>query len=153
MPGLDRIPIIRLYGNLIVPVQGGLSDDNVRQLKSDVSVAVARSGARGLVIDMSGADVMDSYLTGVIHSPSQTVELMGVRTVLCGLSPGIVLTLIEMDMDLGRVSTALNLEAAIELMQEQRARTSEDDEAGEGETDDRSEFDDAIGELLEGNQR
>lgn len=111
-----RIPIIRLYGNVIVPVQVGLTDELVRQLKDDVTREIERVGAAGLVLDLTGADAMDSYITGAIRDLSLMARLMGVRTVISSLAPTIAVTLVEMGMELSGVATALNLEAALEML-------------------------------------
>lgn len=108
------IPIIRLYGVLIVSIQTELSDTLVDRLKADVSDQIDKTHARGLILDVSGVDVMDSYITRVFRDLGQISLLMGVKTILCGLDPGIAMTLVEMDMDLPGIETAMNLEAAIE---------------------------------------
>jgi rsbT antagonist protein RsbS len=118
MPGtaLDttRIPIIRLHGTLIVSIQTTLSDMVVNQLKDDVTGEIERGGARGLVLDVSGIDLMDSYISRAIRDIGLVASLMGVRAVICGLSPTVALTLVEMGMDLKGVVGELNLESALE---------------------------------------
>jgi rsbT antagonist protein RsbS len=111
-----RIPIIRLYDNLIVSVQVSLSDRLVMQLKDDITDTIERTGARGLVIDLSGIDMMDSYISKALRDIGLIAKLMGVRTVISGVAPMIAMTLTEMGLDLKGVSTALSLEGALETL-------------------------------------
>lgn len=116
MAGVNRIPIIKLYGNLIASIQVALSDQLVQQLQTDVTDAIGKTSATGLVIDISGIDLMDSYISRAIRDTSLMARLMGVETVLCGLEPMIAMTLVEMGLDMKGVKSALNLEEAIELL-------------------------------------
>jgi len=116
MSGSARIPIIKLYDNLIVSIQVALSDRLVMLLKDDITNEIEETGARGLVVDVSGIDVMDSYISRAIRDIGLIAQLMGVRTVISGMDPMIAMTLVEMGLDLKGVYSALNLEAALELM-------------------------------------
>jgi rsbT antagonist protein RsbS len=132
MPGLTKIPIIKLHGNLIVSIQIALSDQLVMQLRDDITAEIERTSARGLVIDVSGIDVMDSYISRAIRDISLIARLMGVRTVISGMDAMIAMTLVEMGMDLKGVHTELNLEAALDLLD----RHEDDDEDDDEEEDD-----------------
>jgi len=94
-----------------------LSDRLVTQLMDDVTASIDRTGARGLVIDVSGIDVMDSYISRTIRDIGLVARLMGVTAVICGLDPAIAMTLVEMDMDIKGVHTELNLESALALLE------------------------------------
>lgn len=118
MTDVNKIPIIKLYGNLIVSIQIALSDDLVLQLKDDITAEIERTGARGLIIDVSGIDVMDSYISRAIRDIGLIARLMGVRTVISGMDPMIAMTLVEMGMDLKGVNTQLDLESALEFLQD-----------------------------------
>ncbi|MBI5536413.1 MAG: STAS domain-containing protein [Deltaproteobacteria bacterium] len=109
-----RIPIITLHDFLLVPIQTALSDRLVSQLKDDITAAIVRVAARGLIVDVSGIDVMDSYISRSLRDIGMVARLMGVRTVIAGINPMIAMTLVEMDISLGGVDTALNLESALE---------------------------------------
>jgi rsbT antagonist protein RsbS len=127
MRDVTKIPIIKLHSNLIVSIQIALSDDLVLQLKDDITEAIDRTGARGLIIDVSGIDVMDSYISRALRDISLIARLMGVRTVISGMDPMIAMTLVEMGMDLKGVSTQLNLEAALDVLDSDE---DEQEEAG-----------------------
>ncbi|HRI67135.1 MAG TPA: STAS domain-containing protein [Polyangium sp.] len=112
----QRIPIVRLQGKLIVSIQTALSDTVVDRLQQDVATACERGDARGLVVDLSGVDILDSYITRSIRDLAVMARLMGVETVVCGLRPAVAMTLVEMGMELPGVRTALNLDRALSLL-------------------------------------
>lgn len=123
MNALSRIPIINLYRNLIVPIQGSVVDATMTRLIEDVTTRIERDGASGLVIDVSGVEVMDSFMTRNIRDLALTARLMGVHTVVSGLAPAVAIALVEMGLELGVSSggqhglvTTLNLERAIEVL-------------------------------------
>lgn len=111
-----HIPLIRLFGNLIVSVQVSLSDEMIESLTQRVTDAIERTSVEGLILDFSGADVMDSHTTRRVRDLAVTAGLMGVRTVVCGLRATVVVTLVEMGLGIPGVATALNLERALELL-------------------------------------
>ncbi len=111
-----RIPIINLYGNLVVPIQGAIGDDAMAELSEAVTRCVEKQGARGLVIDVSGVDVMDSYMTRNLRDLALTARLMGVHTVVSGLQPAIAIALVQMGLEISGIQTTLSLERAIEYL-------------------------------------
>ena len=80
-----HIPIIKLYDTLIVSIQVELSDALVTQLKDDVANEIQKLGPTGLIIDVSGVDIMDSYISRTIRDIGQISKLMGVTTMICGI--------------------------------------------------------------------
>ena len=128
-----RIPIIDLYSNLVVPIQGAIDDDAMARLQQDVTQRIQADGARGLVIDVSGIEFLDSFMTKNLRDLALTARLMGVSAVVSGLRPAVAITLIEMGLEIPGVKTTLNLERALEALfaaQEEEARA-----LGEGEGD------------------
>ena len=95
-----RIPIINLYSNLIVPIQGAIGDIAMQQLTDDVTGRIEKEGARGLVIDVSGVALMDSFITRNIRDLALTARLMGVATIVSGLQPAVAITLVEMGLEI-----------------------------------------------------
>lgn len=129
-----RTPIVRLYRNLIVPIQGTLADGMVADLQEQVAERVVADNAKGLIIDVSAVDVMDSYVTRIVRDLALTARLMGVRTVLSGVQVNVAITMIEMGMELSGVKTTLNLERALEHLAElESAATFEADSNVEDE--------------------
>jgi rsbT antagonist protein RsbS len=112
----DAIPIIQLWGNLLVPLQGDVTDSQAERLRGELLRRIRESDVSGLVIDASGVSVIDSHLCGLLARLAAAAELMGVRSVLCGLSPDVVMTLQAMAIDLGEVETALSLETALDRL-------------------------------------
>jgi rsbT antagonist protein RsbS len=128
-----RIPIIDLYSNLVVPIQGAIDDDAMARLQQDVTQRIQADGARGLVIDVSGVEFLDSFMTKNLRDLALTARLMGVSAVVSGLRPAVAITLIEMGLEIPGVKTTLNLERALEALfgaQEEEARA-----LGEGDGD------------------
>jgi rsbT antagonist protein RsbS len=116
-----RIPIIELYSNLIVPIQGSIADGAMAALTDDVTRRIAHGAARGLVIDVSGVELMDSFITRNIRDLAIAARLMGVPTVVSGLRPAIAITLVEMGLEIHGLETTLNLERALERLARARA--------------------------------
>lgn len=111
-----RIPIIRLYNNLIVSIQVALSDALLERLTEDITQAIERSRPRGLIIDISGIDVMDSFISRAVRDIGILARLMGVQTVISGMAPMIAMTIVEMGVDLKGVHSALDLEGALQFL-------------------------------------
>ncbi|MCP3060868.1 STAS domain-containing protein [Myxococcus sp. K38C18041901] len=113
---LSRIPIIQLWGQLIVPLQGDITDAQAAQLCSDVLRDIQRTGAKGMVVDISGLWIVDSHLCAVLARLAGSAWLMGTRTVLCGMGADVALTLQSMGIQLDGVETALGLEEGLLLL-------------------------------------
>jgi rsbT antagonist protein RsbS len=133
----NSIPVIELWGRLVVPLQGDLTDSQLEHLRDRVLQRIRERGATGLAVDASGLAIVDSHLCAVLGRLGESARLMGTRTVLSGLSPAVVMTLTEMGIGLNGVDTALSLEAALEqlgVLPEERLAAEET--TGEGEVDD-----------------
>jgi rsbT antagonist protein RsbS len=121
-----RIPIIGLYDDLIVPIQGAIADDVMVALQNDVTRRIQDGNVRGLVVDVSGVETLDSFLTRNLRDLALSARLMGVTAVVSGLRPAVAITLVEMGLEIPGVRTALNLERALELLsaaREEEARS------------------------------
>lgn len=112
------IPIIKLYGALIVSVQIELSDRLVQELNDSIAEEIRGHDVQGLVIEVSGVAIFDSYIARAVRDIAHMARLMGTRTVIAGLSAGVAITLVEMGSLLSGVLTARNLEDAIALLAE-----------------------------------
>jgi len=111
--GYQRIPIIKLWTLLLVPLQGELTDELANQLTTEVLSRIHEEGCSGLVIDITGLWLVDSHLCAVLSELSSSASLMGARTLLSGMKPDIALTLETMGVELRGVRTTLNLEDAL----------------------------------------
>jgi rsbT antagonist protein RsbS len=126
------IPVIELWGRLVVPLQGDVTDSQMEVLSATLLEHIRERGPSGLVIDASGVWLMDSHLCAVLGRIAGAARLMGTRPVLSGLSPSVVMTLDQMGIALDGIETALGLEAALERLGLEVSDTSEaiDDELG-----------------------
>jgi rsbT antagonist protein RsbS len=125
-PTYNRIPIIKLWHLLLVPLQGELTDDLAAQLTTEVLDQIYKRGCSGLVIDITGLWLVDSHLCAVLSQLSAAASLMGARTLISGMKPDIALTLETMGVELKGVMTTLDLEGALHLLGVRSPDLSED---------------------------
>jgi|HubBroStandDraft_4_1064222.scaffolds.fasta_scaffold365558_2 rsbT antagonist protein RsbS len=130
---LRRLPIIKLWDRILVPIQGEISDDLAAALSEEVLKAIHENGAYGLVLDLTGVWIMDSHLCSVISKLAAAASLMGTPTIICGLSPEIAMTLQTMGVELDSVGTALSLEQALTMLG--LVVQDADDDASEGDVE------------------
>src|ERR1700759_521295 len=113
---LRRLPIIKLWDRILVPIQGEITDDLAEALSQEVLREIHESGAHGLVLDLTGVWIMDSHLCSVLSNLASAARLMGTPTIISGLSPEIAMTLQTMGVELEAVQTALSLEQALTML-------------------------------------
>ena len=113
---MDRIPILRLGSVLIVSVQGDLADAVAVALRHDVGAAVSSDRVTGVILDVSGVAIVDSYLGRVLTEIAADCSLLGASTVVAGIKPAVAITLVEMGLRLDGARTARSLEAAVALL-------------------------------------
>ncbi|MFW5875754.1 MAG: STAS domain-containing protein [Myxococcota bacterium] len=143
-----RVPIIKLWNQLVVPLQGEITDDLAEVLTQDVLERIRVSDADGLVIDLTGVWMLDSHLCAMLSSLAASAGLMGTQTVLCGMNPETAMTLQTMGVGM-QTRTALTLESAL-AMQGIRLHGEEND----GESDEplpltRGDLDGLVGSMGE----
>ena len=131
-----RIPLLKFWGVLLVPLQGDITDGTAASLSDEVLTEIARAGARAMIVDLTGVWMLDSHLCSVLSRLASSAALMGTRTVFSGMSPEIALTLQTMGAELPNVDSALTLENALELVGIRQERPAE---PGGSQTD-RSDF-------------
>jgi rsbT antagonist protein RsbS len=130
---LRRLPIIKLWDRIVVPIQGEITDELAELLCNEVLKVIHESGARGLVLDLTGVWIMDSHLCSVISNLAAAARLMGTPTIICGLSPEIAMTLQTMGVELQSVRTALSLEQALGMLGLEARRAEEDEDADDND--------------------
>lgn len=113
---ISRLPIIKIWDQILVPLQGEVTDRLAERLSQEVLDAVHEHGAAGLVIDVTGVWMIDSHLCAVLSHLASCARLMGTRTIISGLSPEIALTLQTMGVELQSMQTALTVEQALEML-------------------------------------
>lgn len=110
------IPILRVGGSLLVTVQIDLKDTLADRFQEDLLLALSKSGADGLVIDISGLDFVDSYVARILAETGKMAHLMGAVTVLVGMRPTVAATLVRMGFKMEGVETALNVDQGLALV-------------------------------------
>jgi rsbT antagonist protein RsbS len=111
-----RIPIIKLWNLLVVPLQGDVSDGVADELRREVLDRIHREGCSGLIVDITGLWTVDSHLCALLSRLSTAASVMGAKTFVAGMNAEIALTLETMDIPLTGVRTTLDLERALELL-------------------------------------
>jgi rsbT antagonist protein RsbS len=112
----NRLPIIRLWNQILVPLQGEITDEVADRLRSSVLETIYSTGADGLVIDVTGVWTIDSHLCSVISRLAAAAQLMGTRSIICGMSADIAITLQTMGIEMSGVRTALTVEEAFAIL-------------------------------------
>ena len=115
---MDRIPILQMGDFLLVTIQVDMHDQLALTLQDDLSERISRTSARGVLIDISALDMVDSFIGRMIGTISGLSKIMDAQTVLVGMQPAVAITLVELGLTLPGVSTALNVERGMKLLQE-----------------------------------
>lgn len=113
LPTYERIPIIRLWKVLLVPLQGDVTDTLADRLTEEVLTRVHQEEVLGLVIDVTGLWLVDSHLCAVLSRLSEATALMGARTFISGIKPDVALTLETMGVQLRGARSCLRLDDAL----------------------------------------
>ncbi|MNI25127.1 RsbT antagonist protein RsbS [compost metagenome] len=115
---MERIPILQMGDFLLVTIQVDMHDQLALTLQDDLSERISRTSARGVLIDISALDMVDSFIGRMIGTISGLSRIMDAQTVLVGMQPAVAITLVELGMTLPGVSTALNVERGMKLLQD-----------------------------------
>jgi rsbT antagonist protein RsbS len=107
---MTRIPILRLGDVLLVTIQVELEDHTATVLLEDLGQKLVETGARGVLIDISGLDIVDSFIGRMISTIASTSRVLDAQTVLVGMQPAVAITLVELGLNLPGVRTALDVD-------------------------------------------
>jgi rsbT antagonist protein RsbS len=119
------VPVLKQGDVLIASVQAALTDRDLLQLKDELADKVGRYRSRGVIIDVTALDVMDSFATRTLRSLAAATRLRGAETVVVGIQPDVAIALVQLGLTLEGVATALDLEEGLEFLgapQEGRSR-------------------------------
>lgn len=134
----QRIPILKVGRVLVVPVQVDMDDQTVLGLQERILAELERTGARGVLIDISLLEMVDSFIGRMLSDIAAMARIMDARTVVVGIQPAVAITLVELGLELRGVDTVLNVDEGIKLLR---------DEFGADERDEDEEEMDFRGEL------
>ena len=123
MDGQQRIPILKVGRVLIVPIQVDMDDQTVIHLQERILSELERTGARGVLIDISLLEMVDSFIGRVLSDIAAMARIMDARTVVVGMQPAVAITLVELGLELRGVDTVLNVDEGIKLALEMIGRT------------------------------
>lgn len=126
---MDRIPILKLGGALLVTVQVDMHDRLAMALQEDLTGRIAATSARGVLIDISGLEIVDSFIGRMLGNIAAVSRMLGAETVVVGMRPAVAITLVELGMELTGVRTALDVERGMALL---RRRLDVESGADEG---------------------
>lgn len=115
---MDRIPILHMGKFLLVTIQVELHDQLALRLQDDLTRAIEKRGAKGVLIDISGLEMVDSFIGRMIADISGMARIMDAHTVLVGMQPAVAITLVELGLSLPGVATALNVERGMQLLRQ-----------------------------------
>jgi len=116
------VPILKQGDFLIATIQSALTDDDLLRLRDDLAEQVGRYRSRGVIVDVTVLDVMDSFAARTLRALSHMVGLRGAQTVIVGVQPEVAFAMVQLGLTLGDVATALDLEEGLALLQRRTKR-------------------------------
>jgi rsbT antagonist protein RsbS len=114
---VERIPILKMGEFLLVSIQVDMHDRLAMQLQDDLTERIAATSARGVLIDISSLEMVDSFIGRMLGNIAAMSRILDAETVVVGMRPAVAITLVELGMSLSGVRTALNVERAMDMLQ------------------------------------
>jgi rsbT antagonist protein RsbS len=114
---MERIPILRIGNFLLVTIQVDMHDRLAMTLQEDLTVKIAATGAKGVLIDISALEMVDSFIGRMFAAIAGMSRILDAKAVVVGMQPAVAITLVELGLSLEGMSTALNIERGMELLQ------------------------------------
>ena len=114
---MDRIPILKLRDLLLVTIQVDMHDRLALQLQDELTSRISETGARGVLIDISSLDIVDSFIGRMIANIAAMARVLDADTVVVGMQPAVAITLVELGLTLPGVRTALNVDRGMALLE------------------------------------
>lgn len=125
---MDRIPILKVGDCLLVTIQVDMHDELAMSLQEDLTGQIAKYGSRGVLIDISSLEIVDSFIGRMLANIAAMSRVLDAQTVLTGMQPAVAITLVELGMTLPGIKTALNVERGMELLKAYLTRDTEPEE-------------------------
>ena len=114
------VPILKQADTLIASIVSALTDDDLVKFRDDLAQKIGTSRARGVVIDVTALDVLDSFATRTLRNIALTARLRGAETVIVGIQPEVAFSLVQLGLTFEGISTALDLEEGLALLARKR---------------------------------
>jgi rsbT antagonist protein RsbS len=111
-----RVPILKQGSYLIASIQSALTDYELLQLRDDLAEQISRFRSRGVIIDVTALDVMDSFAVRTLRAIAQITRMKGSQTVIVGIQPEVAFSMVQLGLTLGEVETALDLEEGLAFL-------------------------------------
>ena len=115
---MERIPVLKMGRCLLVSIQVDMHDELALTLQDDLTSRIVEDGAKGVLIDISSLDVVDSFIGRMIGNIAAMSRVLDAQTVVVGMRPAVAITLVELGLALPGVRTALNVERGMALLQD-----------------------------------
>ena len=123
---MERIPILKMGGYLLVTIQVDMHDRLAMTLQDDLTARIVEARAKGVLIDISALEIVDSFIGRTLADIAAMSRVLDAETVVVGMRPAVAITLVELGLSLTGVRTALNVERGMDLLRERiRERFSE----------------------------
>jgi len=116
---MEHIPILRMGDFLLITVQVDMHDRLALQLLEDLTARIVDFGTRGVLIDISALDVVDSFIGRMLGNIASISRILDAQTVVTGMRPAVAITLVELGLSLPGIRTALNVERGMEILRQQ----------------------------------
>jgi rsbT antagonist protein RsbS len=113
---LEKIPILRMGEFLLVTIQVDMHDRLAMALQEDLTQMISRTEARGVLIDISSLEIVDSFIGRMLGNIASMSRVLDAETVVVGMQPAVAITLVELGLSLAGVRTALNVDAGMEVL-------------------------------------
>jgi rsbT antagonist protein RsbS len=123
---MERIPILRMGEFLLVTIQVDMHDQLALTLQDDLTRAIEKKGAKGVLMDISALEMVDSFIGRMISDISGMARILDAKTVVVGMQPAVAITLVELGLSLTGVATALNVERGMEMLRRSLSESNDD---------------------------
>jgi rsbT antagonist protein RsbS len=127
---MERIPILKMGDFLLVTIQVDMHDQLASALQDDLTTKISKSNAKGVLIDISSLDIVDSFIGRMLANTSAMARVLDAQTVVVGMQPAVAITLVELGLNLSGVHTALDVEKGMEMLRRNVGMPDLDEDTG-----------------------
>ena len=124
---MQRIPILKMGSFLLVTIQVDMHDQLAMTLQDDLTTRISETGARGVLIDISALDIVDSFIGRMLAGIAGMAKILDAQTVVVGMQPAVAITLVELGLSLEGIKTALNIDRGMKLLRDSLSLSNDED--------------------------